>query len=98
MAVLYVSEYGGLAVGGLPVGFEPSIRDYTLAIGAGGVSTVAFDNATTIIRVHTDAICSIAIVATTTSTATTSNKRMGAGATEYFGVRGGYHVSVITNS
>ncbi len=98
MAVAYISEYGGFAPGPLPVGFEPSLRDFTLAIGAAVVSTQGFDTATTIIRVHTDAICSILIAPTTASLATTSNKRMAANATEYFAVKAGHKISVISNT
>lgn len=99
MAVVFVSEFGGLATGGMPMGFEPSINDYVISLSSvSNASTVAFDTATTMIRVHTDAICSMCVVATTTGVATTTKKRMAANQTEYFGVKAGQHVAVISNS
>lgn len=99
MAKVYVSEYGGLAVGGMQVGQEASLTEYTISLSSvAAVATQAIDAATTIIRIHTDAICSIALVTSTTGAATTTNKRMAANATEYFGVKFGQHVTVISNS
>lgn len=98
---VYVSEFGGFAPGPLQIAFTPGIgTDYVITPTTSGVnSTRAFDNATNYIRVHTDGICSIAMVATTTAAAAAiTNMRMPANTTEYFGVKPGYHVSVITNS
>jgi hypothetical protein len=98
MAVCYITEFAALAnVTGANIAMMPPIAQQTVAIGAEADSS-AFNAATRYIRVHVDAICSIAIGVT--PTATTSMLRMGAGDTEYFGVplNGGYKLSVITNS
>ena len=47
------------------------------------------------IRVHCDAICSISIG--NSPVATTTNKRLAANQTEYFGVIPGQQIAVITN-
>jgi len=102
MAKLYVAEYSGMAKAWaepVPIAApqEPSITDQTpVVIGAGSLQSAAFNGATRVIRVHTDAICSIAIGADPTATA--DNKRMPAGATEYFGVTPGHKIAVITNT
>jgi hypothetical protein len=50
------------------------------------------------VRIHTDAICSISFG--TAPTATATNRRLAANQTEYFGVPlgGSYKVAVISNS
>lgn len=101
MATLYIAEYAnqgrdtaGYTVQG--VAQEPCNTEQTVAIGAGSVQSNAFQSGTTLIRVHTDAICSIAIGSNPTAAAT--NKRLAANATEYFGVRPGDKIAVITNT
>lgn len=97
MAKLYVTEFGGIAPGVLPVGVAPPLVDQTpVAIGAGSLQSTAFDAATVLVRLHTDAICSIAFG--TNPTATANTMRMAANSTEYFSVRFGHKVAVITNS
>lgn len=98
MAVLYVGEYTALAtrVSEAPFVQAPPVAEQTVAIGAGSVQSSAFNAATRIIRVHTDAICSILIGANPTATATKG--RMAAGSTEYFGVTPGDKIAVITNT
>ena len=98
MAVCYISEFSAVAnVSGCPVAMMPPIAEQTVAIGAEADSN-AFNAATRYIRVHVDAICSIAIG--TAPTASTSTLRMSAESTEYFAVplNGGYKLSVITNT
>lgn len=96
MAKLYLTEYGNLPGSGAQVGQEPAIVEQaTLAIGSETKSSAFSDN-TRIIRVHVDAICSIAFG--TSPTATTSSKRMAADQTEYFCVRPGDKLSVISNT
>jgi hypothetical protein len=104
MATLYVSEYKQIATvqnqqNYAPVpaqaAQEPSLVDQTVAISGSSTQSAAFNNQTTLIRVHTDAICSIAIAAN--PTATTSTKRLAANTTEYFGVNGTQKIAVITN-
>ncbi len=97
MAKLYVTEYGGIAAAGLPVAVAPPIVEQTpVVIGAGSLQSAAFDAATVLVRIHTDAICSIAFGTNPTASANTA--RMAANATEYFAVRFGQKVAVITNS
>jgi len=101
MATLYVCEYASLATphsgGNIQVAQEPPNAEQTAAIGASSTPlTNAFNVNTKFIRVHTDAICSIAIGSS--PTATTSKKRLAANATEYFGVEPGWNIAVITNT
>ena len=98
MAVAYISEFAALAnVDGCNIAMMPPLAQQTVAIGAEADSS-AFNASTRFIRVHVDAVCSIAIGLT--PTATTSMLRMSADSTEYFAVplNAGYKISVITNS
>lgn len=101
MAVLYLSEYvmvGAIGLGGnaAPVAYEPSNAEQTVAIAVGSTQSSAFKANTNFIRVHVDAICSIAIGANPTATATV--KRLAANQTEYFAVPNGYKIAVIQNT
>ena len=101
MAVLYITEYAGMAhawagAEQIAAAQEPRIADQTVAIGGGSLQSAAFNGATRVVRLHTDAICSIAFGANPTATA--DNKRMAANTTEYLGVVPGQKVAVITNS
>lgn len=77
---------------------EPSSGGPLTPVAIGGVSaqSAVFPDGTRLIRVHTDAICSIKIGANPTATA--DDKRMAANATEYFGVTPGHKLAVITNT
>jgi hypothetical protein len=97
MAKLYVTEYGGMGSNGSPVAMTPPIVEQTpVVIGGGSLQSAAFDYATTVVRIHTDAICSIAFG--TNPTATANTQRLAADTTEYFSVKGGQKVAVITNT
>lgn len=102
MAILYITEYAGLMpspTGGQgQVPFEPPIAEQTVAIGATTVPSAAFNAKTRMVRLHTDAICSVSFG--TAPTATATNQRFAANQTEYKGVPPGmaYKVAVITNS
>lgn len=97
MATLYVSEFGDLAIGRAQAMTLPSLRTQTVAIsGTSAPTAQAFGENTRMVRVHTDAICSIAVG--TTPVATTSDLRMAADTTEYFGVKPGEKIAVITNT
>lgn len=94
MAVAYITEYGSTRQGdGMLQG--PALRTQTVAIGAEAKS-LAFLPDTKVVRLHVDAICSVAFGAA--PTATTTSKRMAANQTEYFGVRPADKVSVISNT
>jgi len=97
MATLYVSEFGDLAIGRAQAMTLPPLRMQTVAIGASSETTAfAFTENTRMVRVHTDAICSIA--ASAAPTATTSDLRLAADQTEYFGVKPGDKIAVIANT
>lgn len=97
MAKLYLTEYGDAVAGGrISIAGEPALKNQApLAIGSETKSAV-FGDSTKLIRVHVDAICSIAIGKT--PTATTNSMRLAADTTEYFGVQPGDKLSVISNS
>jgi hypothetical protein len=99
MAVLYITEFAAPAVitgQGAPVGAQPPLVEQTVAIGGTSTQSSAFNTATRFVRVHTDAICSISFGSSPTATATKA--RMAAGQTEYYAVKGGDKVAVITNT
>lgn len=102
MAKLYITEYcnavrqaGNDSIGAVS---EPANVDQTPVTYSTTTQSAAFANNTTIIRLHTDSICSVNFG--TNPTATTSNKRMIAGQTEYFMVPAGsgLKVAAITNT
>ena len=94
MAKVYVTEFAAID---LNVSREPPLAEQTVAIGGGSVQcSNAFHASTRVIRVHTDAICSVAIGGNPTATANT--RRLAANQTEYFGVEGGQKIAVITNT
>lgn len=96
MAKLYVSEYIKAPDRAAPQQ-EPSIVEQTpVVIGAGSLQSAAFNAKTGVVRIHTDAICSIAFGGDPTATA--DSKRMAADQTEYFAVGPGQKVAVITNT
>jgi hypothetical protein len=102
MAVLFITEYAEIALGGAgrigQIPAEPPLAEQTVAIGAGSVQSNALNAQTRIVRLHTDAICSVLLG--TNPTATAASRRLAAGQTEYFGVpRGsGLKVAVIQNT
>ena len=106
MAVLYITEYAQLMpspVGGQgQIPMEPPLAEQHVAIGASSVQSNAFNAQTRLVRLHTDAICSVEFGTNPTATATTA--RMAANQTEYKGVPindpsgNTFKVAVITNS
>lgn len=103
MATLYVTEYatGGFAqVGGAVVQtpHEPPLARQTVSIGASSAASSAFNMQTTLIRLHTDVICSFGFGFS--PVATTSFERMAANQTEFHTVQKGqgYQVAVIANT
>lgn len=101
MAVLFITEYAGLMPspgGGLgQVPMEPPLAEQTVAIGVEAKSA-AFNSKTRVVRLHTDAICSVLLG--TAPTATTGSGRMAANQSEFRGVPLGqaFKVSAITNT
>lgn len=102
MAVLYITEFADFAITGSghsgQVGAQPPMAEQTVAIGVGSAQSSAFNNNTKLVRLHTDAICSVEFG--TNPTASATKARMAANQTEYFTVPGGgtYKVAVITNT
>lgn len=102
MTKLYVTEYIGLmpqppgAQGQVPM--EPPLAEQVVDYTAGHAESAAFNAATRLVRLHTDAICSVLIG--TAPTAATTKGRMAAGQTEFRGVPvgGSYKVSAISNT
>lgn len=100
MALAYISEFSAQHTDQgrpVPVAYCPAITEYTVAIGGGSVQSPVFNANTNLIRVHSDAICSIKIGLN--PTATTSNARMAQNQTEYFGFEAGkgFQIAVISN-
>lgn len=102
MGILYITEYAGVAqaqIGGnyamVPV--EPPLAEQAITYGA-TTPSAAFNPSTTLVRLHTDSICSVLFG--TTPIATAASARMGVGQTEYHGVRAGLSMKVaaITNT
>lgn len=108
MATLYITEFQALGQAGLPTnGYgpngptqaaqQPPVVDQTpVAITGASAQSAAFNAATTLVRIHTDSICSVLFGAN--PTALTTSARMVAGQTEYFGVLPGMKVAVIANT
>lgn len=99
MAKLYISEYNsvGFQTGWtlpLSAALEPSTADQVVDFTAGEAKSATFDPTTVLVRVWSDADC--CVLFGTSPTATTSKKPLAAKAPEYFGVRAGQKVSVIT--
>lgn len=100
MATLYISEYSEASFGqvarGLPIASEPPITEQTVSLSGTSAQSAAFNAKTKVIRVHTDAICSVLVGAD--PTATTAKKRLPIDHTEYFAVQPGDKIAGITNT
>lgn len=98
MATLYISEYERIPIGAggsIAMGAEPAQVSQTVGIGGGSTQSAAFAATTLYIRAHSDAICSLAFGPN--PTVTTVMCRLAANQTEYFSVRGGDKLAVISN-
>ena len=108
MAVLYVAEFSTLGgTGNYPVqGAQvPPLAEQTVTISGSSVLIAnGFGTNTYFVRLHCDAICSVAFTAATlgtfgtTVTATVGNMRLAEGQTEYFAVSPTQKIAVITNT
>lgn len=100
MATLYIEEFGdaGPGRGGqmIQAGAQPSIAVQAVAIGATSAQSAAFNAATRLVRIHTDAACSYRFGANPTAAAT--SPRLATDSTEYFSVVPGHKVAVIENT
>ena len=102
MAFLYIAEYVDIQ-GDRQAAADPPLLEQKIAIAAGSATSAAFNPRTTLIRVHTDAVCSVIVGAVATVTASATNARMAANQTEYRavscnGLNGGTAIAVITNT
>ena len=104
MATLYVTEYSRTASVNTNFGGrdspaqapqDPPNAEQIVNIAASPTLSGIFTPTTSLIRVHADSICSIAIGPS--PTATTSQKRLAANQTEYFGTSPGNFISVVAN-
>jgi hypothetical protein len=98
MATLYITEYERIPVGAggsIAMGAEPAQAYQTVAIGGATQPSAAFGPTTQYIRVHCDAICSVAFGTNPTATAVLT--RLAANQTEYFHVQPGHKLAVISN-
>ena len=105
MATLYVDEFSNVATVGQNLGpaftpgqapLTPSVASQTVAIQGSSTQSNPFNAKTNLVRLHCDAICSVAFGSN--PTAVTTQCRLAANQTEYFGVIPGQIVAVITNS
>lgn len=100
MARLYVTEFGAFTVdaGGLvQIAKTNVVIDQTpIAIGAGSLQSSAFSAGSRYVRVHSDAICSIAFGSN--PVATVNNMRLATNQTEYFAINAGDSLAVIVNT
>lgn len=106
MAKLYITEFKAMAPTSrgwgaqqfMPWGAQPPAAEQTVAIGASSAASSAFNAATSYVRLHTDAVCSIEFGSDPVATASTM--RLSADQTEYFAVPVGasFKVAVISNT
>jgi hypothetical protein len=100
MGILHVTEFSEQHVhGGRQVAqINSGTVDQTPVTFTTTTASAAFAAGTVMVRIHTNAICSIAFG--TAPSATTSNFRMAADQTEYFGVPLGaaYKVAAVSNT
>lgn len=99
MATFYVTEFSRSAHDGvgvaIPAGLEPSHRTQTITIA--GTSAQAAEMITRrFVRVHAEAACHYKV--STDPTATTSDTKMAAGQTEFFGIVPGMKIAVIAGA
>lgn len=98
MASLYITEFAdiGAIKGPTPIADTPANTVQKVTIGGSSTQSSAFASNTRLVRLHTDAICSVLFGSNPTATA--SHSRMSADTTEYFAVTPGHKVAVITNT
>jgi hypothetical protein len=99
---LYITEYDLQPIDAnsrvIPIGTEPAVAYQTVTISGASTQSAVLNARTRFVRIHTDAICSIKIG--TNPTAVTTETRLAANQTEFFGVRGEgtMRIAVISNT
>lgn len=109
MSTLYIEEYG--SIGSTPVNgqvfgpvqiqaaAQPRIAEQHITFTGTAGTSLAFNAATRLVRIHVDGICSYRFsVGAAGTAAVTTDPRMPADNIEYFVVPGGAFVSAITNT
>lgn len=100
MASLYIAEFSSLAAAGgggtAQAAQWPPLREQKVALSGTSAVSAAFGPGTTIIRIHSDVVCSVKV--SSDPTATAANARLAADATEYLGVESGAKIAGITNT
>ena len=82
----------------VPVAKQLPVAQQTVVISGTSAQSAVLDATTTLIRVHTDATCSLRLAAN--PTAVTTDMRMSLNQTEYFAVQpnSGLKIAVISNT
>lgn len=80
----------------LPVVYAPPIAEQKLTVSGTSTQSAVFNTNTRMVALHTSEVCSVAFGSN--PTATVNTKRMAANTTEYFEVKPGDRVAVITNT
>lgn len=94
MGKLYITEHSQADINSAK---EPPVAEQTITYAGASVQcSNAFNARTRLVRIHTDAIVSIAFGAN--PTATTDTRRLAANQTEYFSVEAGFKVAAIANT
>lgn len=100
-ATLYIEEFANQPTPQATVIWQaaktPGLAKQTVAIGGSSAQSAAFTSSTTLIRIESDATCSVEI-GTPNPTATATSMRVAAGVPEYFVVNPGDKIAVITNN
>lgn len=80
----------------MPAGQEPAVDSQVVTIQSPALVSSAFHADCRVLELHCDAVCHVKFSTEKDSTpATTSHKRMPAGATQFFSVSPGHILSVI---
>jgi hypothetical protein len=100
MPTLDITEYDGLAFDQLGklimTGMEPSVLNQQVEISNTSAQSDAMGDTTRFVRLHADVPCRIAVGVD--PTASSASMRVGAGGTEYLGVRPGLKIAVIATT
>lgn len=100
MPTMDVTEYTDLATtrdgNKVMAGQEPSAINQQISISASSTQSAAFGDVTHFIRIHCDSPCRVAVGSNPTASAT--SMRIGAGGTEYLGVRPGMKIAAIATT
>ena len=93
---LWITEYAGYEVGGLPCAVEPALANQTTTPAATHSESSAFGSGTHLVRLVCNSSCSIKFGQSPVATA--SSTFLPSGVPEYFVVQPGHALSCITNS